>query len=189
MGHFFYLRENHIMRKVKLYIATSLNGKIARLDGSIDWLESMSNPDKTDHGYADFLQTIDTTIQGRKTYEQLMSWGPFPYPDKTNYVFTTNSELEDSSDVQFVSAEHIEFTKALKKQPGKDIWIIGGGALNTTFLNARLIDEIQVFVMPIVLPAGIELFSNIPEETHLELLETKSYSTGAVELKYAVRFS
>ena len=177
------------MRKIKLYIATSLNGKIAKLDGSVEWLESIPNPEKTDHGYTDFLQAIDTTIMGRKTYDQLLSWGPFPYPDKTNFVFTNNSKLENSDDVEFVSAEHVEFAKALKNQPGKDIWLVGGGTLNTTFLNANLIDEIQLFVMPIIIPQGIELFCNIPQETRLELVESKTYSTGAVELKYNVSFS
>lgn len=175
------------MRKTKLYIALSLNGKIAKLDGSVDWLESIPNPDKIDHGYSNFYNSIDTTIQGNNTYKQILSWGiDFPYSDKKNYVFTSNNKLVNTKYVDFVSENHIDFIKKLKKEKGKDIWIVGGGRLNTILLNENLIDEIQVFVMPIVLNDGIELFESIPKETKLKLIESKSYSTGAVEIKYKV---
>ncbi|MGB5821072.1 MAG: dihydrofolate reductase family protein [Saonia sp.] len=175
------------MRKIKLYIAISLNGKIAKSDGSVKWLESIPNPEKTDHGYSEFYKTIDTTIQGNHAYRQILSWGiDFPYPDKKNYVLTRKQGVEHTKYVEFISENHIEFIKDLKSQKGKDIWIVGGGKLNTLFLNENLIDEIQVFVMPIVLSEGIELFETFPKETKLKLIESKSYSTGAVELKYKV---
>jgi dihydrofolate reductase len=175
------------LRKVKLYIAISLNGKIAKSDGSVDWLESIRNPEKTDHGYSDFYKTIDTTIQGYNTYSQILGWGiDFPYADKKNYVFTRKQGIEKTEYVEFISENHIDFIKQLKKEDGKDIWIVGGGQLNTMFLNENLVDEIQVFVMPIVLTDGIELFESLPKETKLKLVETKPYSTGAVELKYNV---
>lgn len=176
------------MRKIKLYIAISLNGKIARHDGSVDWLESIPNPDKIDHGYFDFIKTIDTTIQGYKTYAQLLAWDiPFPYPTKHNYVFTRKSGLEHTKNVEFISEDHIDFVRTLKKRPGKDIWLIGGGQINTLLFNAGLIDEMQIFVMPIIIPGGLELFAEVPEEMALHLIETKNYPTGAVELKYEIR--
>lgn len=175
------------MRKIILYIATSLNGKIAKLDGSVDWLESIPNPEKIDHGYSEFYKSIDTTIEGNKTYNQILSWGiEFPYTDKKNYVFTRNKSLKDTKYVEYISENHVDFIKQLKRKKGKDIWIIGGGQLNTIFLNEKLIDEIQVFVMPIILTNGIELFETLPNETKLKLIETKSHSTGAVEIKYLV---
>ena len=64
-----------VLRKIKLYIAISLNGKIADADGNVHWLESIPNPDKSDHGYADFYNSIDTTIQGNNTYNQIINWG------------------------------------------------------------------------------------------------------------------
>lgn len=77
------------MRKVKLYIACSLNGKIAAKDGSVNWLETIPNPDKTDYGYLEFQKTIDTTIQGYSTYKQIIDWGiDFPYKETKNFVFT-----------------------------------------------------------------------------------------------------
>ena len=147
------------MRKIVLYIATSLNGKIARKDGSVDWLESLPNPDKTDHGYNEFLQSIDTTIMGNNTYNQIMSWGiGFPYPRQRNFVFTGDKNLANNEHVEFVAENHIEFVRELKKQNGKDIWLLGGGQLNTLFFNEDLIDEFRIFIMPVVIPDGIGLF-------------------------------
>ena len=175
------------MRKIKSYIAISLNGKIAKLDGNVKWLEDLPNPDKLDYGYFDFYNSIDTTIQGYSTYDQIMSWGiDFPYADKKNYVITRKQNLENTEHVEFISENHAEFFRALKQQEGKDIWLVGGGGINTLLFNENLIDELQIFVMPIVLPGGIELFGSIPNEKGLKLIDSKTYATGAVELVYQV---
>lgn len=85
------------MRKIKLYIATTLNGKIARSDGSVDWLESIPNPEKIDYGYSEFYNSVDTTIQGNNTYKQIISWGiNFPYTGKKNYIFTKNKDVKNN---------------------------------------------------------------------------------------------
>jgi dihydrofolate reductase len=176
------------MKKIILYIAASLNGKIARADGSVDWLEKLPNPDKTDHGYAAFYDSIDTTIQGGKTYRQIKGWDiEFPYIGKTNYVVTRNRNLENNGHVEFVTEKTVEFFQNLKKQDGKDIWLIGGGQINTLFLNAGLIDEIRVFIMPVVLPDGIELFEMLPDEKLVKLQATKENTSGAVELIYKMK--
>jgi len=178
------------MRKVKLYIAISLNGKIAKQDGTVDWLESIPNPEKSDYGYEAFYETIDTTIQGYKTYEQIINWGiEFPYAGKKNYVFTRKKNKENTKHVEFICKNHIEFVKQLKQEEGKDIWLIGGGQINTMLFNAGLIDEIQIFIMPIIIPNGIELFELVPKEQILNLKETKKYLTGTVELIYKVPMS
>ena len=175
------------MKKIILYIAASLNGKIARNDGSVDWLESIPNPEKTDHGYSAFYDSIDTTIMGSKTYQQIIDWDiPFPYPDKTNYVIT-RKRLKNTKQVEFITENHLDYIHNLKKQSGKDIWLIGGGQINTFLFNASLIDEIRLFIMPLVIEDGIELFESMPQQKYLELLETKNYSTGAVELRYKIK--
>lgn len=176
------------MKQIKLYIAASLNGKIARPDGSVDWLEKLPNPDNTDHGFSAFYDSIDTTIQGGKTYRQIIGWDiEFPYIGKTNYVITRNQDLENNGHVEFVTEKPVEFFQNLKKQEGKDIWLIGGGQINTLFLNAGLIDEIRIFIMPIILPDGIELFEILPNKKLLVLKETKEYTSGAVELVYKLK--
>lgn len=173
------------MRKIKLYIATSLNGKIAKSDGDVAWLESMPNPDGIDYGYAEFCNSVDTTIMGYNTYNQIISWGiEFPYSDKKNFVLTNKADLEKSEYVEFISKNHIETIQKIKEESGKDIWLIGGGLVNTLLLNAGLIDEIQIFIMPIVIEGGIEVFEKNTFDTQFELVSVKPFPTGAIEIIY-----
>jgi dihydrofolate reductase len=175
------------MRKIKLYIAISLNGKIANSDGSVDWLENIQNPENTDYGYLDFYNSIDTTIQGYNTYKQIIDWGiEFPYRGKKNYVLTKKSDIKNTEFVDFINEDPLDFIKTLKEEKGGDIWLIGGSQANTLILNAGLLDEIHVFVMPIILSGGIELFDAFPLETQIKLYETTTYSSGAVGLKYKI---
>jgi len=175
------------MKKIKAYLAASLNGKISRADGNVDWLDALPNPDMLDYGYFEFYDSIDTTIQGYNTYQLVMGWNiDFPYKAKKNYVLTRKQGLDQNEHVEFISENHIAFLKELKNQEGKDIWLIGGGQVNTMLLNENLIDEIIIHVMPIILPDGIELFELIPKETFLKLINSKSYPTGVVELVYQI---
>ncbi len=175
------------MRKIKLYIAASLNGKIAEKDGSVDWLYVKDSDEEIDYGYEKFYESIDTTIQGSSTYKQVESWGiDFPYPDKKNYVITRNKNLKNNHNVEFISENHIDFIKTLKNKAGKDIWLIGGGQINTMLLNEGLIDELQLFCMPIILSDGIDIFEAIPARTDVKLIETKTHDTGAIEMKYQI---
>ena len=175
-------------RKVKLYIAISLDGKIAKADGSVGWLEDLPNPDRIDYGYTDFTATIDTTLMGNSTYQMILSFGiDFPYADKTNYVFTRDASLQKDDNVTFISQDIGPFVRELKAKPGKDIWLIGGAQINTLLLNLGLVDELMIFVMPIVLGAGIDLFAEIPKTTYLNLLGSTTYNTGAVELRYEIK--
>jgi dihydrofolate reductase len=175
------------MRKIILYIAISLDGKIAKPDGDVSWLDELPNPDHLDYGYADFLSSIDTTLMGNTTYKQLLGFGiEFPYRGKENYVFTRNKELREDENVKFISNDPVSFVKELKSREGGNIWLIGGGKLNTLLLNERLIDEMIIFVIPIVLGDGIPLFGNTPIESKLEMIKSKAYSNGVIELNYKI---
>ena len=175
-------------RKIIIYLATSLNNKIAAQDGSVDWLETIPHEEGEDYGYQAFYDRIDTTVMGYATYAQLKSWDiPFPYKDKQNFVVTRKKELAPDADVEFITGNHLEYFTALKSQPGKDIWLVGGGLVNTLLLNAGLVDELIVHVMPIILDGGIDLFAHLPQRTRLELLNSKVYASGVVELDYRVR--
>jgi dihydrofolate reductase len=171
------------MKKIISYIAISLNGKIARADGRVDWLENIPNPDDADYGYYKFYESVDTSIQGYGTYNQLMSWDiPFPYQKIKNYVLTSK-DMENTVNVDFIKMDQIP---DIKKNKGKDIWLIGGGITNTEFLNQGLLDEIILHVMPIIIPDGLDLFANIPNETKLELINSKTYKSGVVKMHYQV---
>lgn len=164
-----------------LYIATFIDGYIARTDGSIDWLEDPRYAlENEDYGYYDFIKSIDTTLMGNKTYQQVLGFNvPFPYPDTSNYVFTKIPVNKRDEYVEFVSGDIIEFTQNLKQMEGKDIWLIGGGQLNSAFLDNELIDEIILNIIPVTLGEGIPLFTGAAKlDTHFKLTSCKTTQTA-----------
>lgn len=174
------------MRQVVLYIAASLDNYIARPDGNVDWL---SYPEyelpNEDYGYHDFYKTIDTTLMGNKTYQVLLGFDvPFPYPDKSNYVFTRSADHRDTEYVKFISGDIASFVKQLKSDNGKDIWLIGGGQINTLLLNHDLIDKIILTLIPMTLGQGIPLFDGQSRETKFDLESSQSYKSGLVQLTF-----
>jgi len=176
------------MSKVKLYIAMSLDGKIAKLNDDVSWLDEIPNPDKSDYGYYSFYEKIETIIMGNGTYKFIQNMDiEFPYKGKRCYVLTRDRSLQDNIDVNFVSAEKsIELVAQLKKEEGGDNWLVGGGQANTLFANNSLIDEIIIHVIPIVIGDGIPLFGDRLNKKMLTLLSSKSYQSGVVELIYGV---
>lgn len=173
------------MRKIKLYIATSLDNYIARTNGNIDWLESFPTPKGEDFGYGALMANVDTTLMGNKTYQQVLGFDvPFPYSGSKNYVFTRQQGLKSDENVQFVSTDAVSFIQDLKNKPGRDIWLIGGGQLNTVLLDADLIDEMIITIFPIVLGEGIPLFAPTAKEKVFQLEASKAYENGFVQLIY-----
>lgn len=176
------------MRKLICYIAATADGFIARPDGNIDWLTSLPDPVDDDYGYAEFLSGIDTTLMGNATYKEVLGFGePFPYPDLKNYVFTRESNAPATEFVEFVSDDIAAFVRDLKQQSGKDIWLIGGGKINAVMLEAGLIDELILSVVPQVLGRGIPLFEGANAEAKLKLVSHKAFANGIVQAKYTFR--
>ncbi|CAF2158583.1 unnamed protein product [Rotaria magnacalcarata] len=174
------------MRKVILYTAVSIDGFIAREDGNIDWLSTFDDGSKDDHGYKLFYENIDVTLMGNKTYQQVLTFPvPFPYPDKKNYVFS-HEKQESNEFVEFVSDDIYEFISHLKKQPGKDIWLVGGAQLNQMLLNFGLIDEIILTIIPIAIGKGISLFGQQSIEQKFQYSDSKIFSTGCIQIKYTI---
>jgi dihydrofolate reductase len=170
------------MRKIILYIAPSLDGYIARRDGSIDWLRKYETGEE-DYGYNEFLKSVDTLLMGRKTYEQIVGFGEWPYEGKQGYVFSTQGIRDPRV---MAVPEPVTFTKALKEKPGKDIWLVGGGQAISLLMNHRLVDEIIITIIPIILGSGIPLFSHITAETKCVLIKEKAYPSGLVQLHYSL---
>lgn len=171
------------MRKIISYIAMSLDGKIARTTGDVKWLDEIPNPDKLDYGYNDFYKSIGTTLMGRTTYEHVKEYGFDYYKDTKNYVFSSR-QAEPQEHLEFVSQDVVSFVKKLRQQPGKAIWLIGGGKLNTAMLKAKMIDEMLLFIMPVVLGEGISLFEDEELMHEAQLLETETYKGGVIRLHY-----
>ena len=167
------------MRKIVLFIASSLDGYIARENGDIDWL-----PENTPSGYGDFIKSVDTVIMGKKTYDQVLTFGDYPYKDKKSYVFTRNKNLSKDENVEFVQDAE-KLMKNIISDPGKNIWLIGGSEIISTFANLDLIDELILSLIPVVLGNGILLFKNMEKELKMELVKTTDYEK-LVELQYKI---
>lgn len=173
------------MRKVVLYVATSLDGYIARENGGVDWLDSIPYPENSDLGYGDFYAGIDITLMGNNTYKEVLNFDvPFPYPEKTNYVFTRNKDSSKAPYVEFIDEDVCAFVEKIKKEPGKNIWLVGGGQLNSTLLNANLIDQMIVTMFPIILGAGIPMFAEGSKETHFQLSDNQLFSNGLAQMTF-----
>src|SRR5688572_22929812 len=163
------------MRKVKLYIATSLDGKIARKNGEIDWLPPL---DGQDYGYETLLNSVDATLMGYKTYEVCLGFGEWHYKDQTNYVFSRNPAREMIPEAQLVTEDPVKFVQELKQTEGKDIWLIGGGEIIALLHDAGLIDEYILAFIPVILGEGIEMFPGIKKQENLKLNYHIVYDNG-----------
>lgn len=172
------------MRKISLYIAASLDGYIARPNGNIEWLVNFPNPDKNDFGYTAFIKEVETTLMGGTTFRQIADFEEWPYPDKENFVFT-RKEGSERTLVKFVTSDMVEFAKDLKAKEGGLIWLIGGGKINTIFMQNDLVDEIVLTVVPIVLGDGIPLFAKGEISKTMKLQKTEAFENGMVQLTYS----
>ncbi|MDP4269244.1 MAG: dihydrofolate reductase family protein [Bacteroidota bacterium] len=172
--------------QIQLFIAQSIDGYIAREDGSLDWLLGLPNPKRIDHGYNELINGVDTIIMGRKTYEELLALvEEWPYPNYKTYVVTGDQEYRVKTEQTFplyqIDRETIE---NLKSESTKNIWLVGGGTLITQFLNLDAIDEMTLSIIPVILGKGIRLFSDSPKETPYTLIKLESFETGVVNLVY-----
>jgi dihydrofolate reductase len=173
------------MKKIKLYIAASLDGYIACPDGDIEWLTGFPNPSNSDYGYKDFLTTVDTVIMGGRTYRDILCMDViWPYKGMDTYVISHHT-WENKEDIRFITENIVETVAGLREKEGKDIWLIGGGEIISMLLDADLVDELQIFYMPVMLGDGIRLFPpNKQKEAQWDLIESKSYDNGVLEAKY-----
>lgn len=169
------------MRKLKLYIACSIDGKIARADGSIDWLP---DPAGDDYGYDELYNSIDAIVMGYKTYEITEGFGEWHFKGKTSYVFSRNAEKKVNEHAQLINENPADFVSRLKQEEGKDIWLLGGGELVSVLYNAGLIDEMIIAFVPLVLGDGIPLFPCLKLQQNMRLVSHNTYENGLVMLNY-----
>ena len=173
---------NLAMRKVVLSLGISLDGYIARLDGSVDFLFMPK-----DYPMGLFLKTIDTAIMGRKTYEVGLKMGggsAFVGSSTTYYVMSRSQAPGERGGVIFTKQRPAELIAQIRKNRGKNIWHMGGGELAREFLKADLVDEIYLGVVPVLLGEGLPLFPSGFPQRNFALLENKTYSKGLIALKY-----
>jgi len=167
------------MRKIILNLAVSLDGFIAGPNGEYDWCLT-----DADYGMTEFLQSVDCTLMGRKTFDILVEYGD-PFKHLTHHVFSRTVKESSISNIRLISDDLLTYTKNLKRQPGKNIWLFGGGEIIDPLVQENLVDEFILSVHPILLGDGISLFKKRDEKKSLKLIDTKSYPSGLVQLTYS----
>ena len=178
-------------RKIIVYIATSADGYIARPDGDVEWLNR--RPDTVDHGMTAFYRTIDTILWGRKTYDWALDYdkkhgskGGIFDTKVANYIFSSKPPKKKAPGVEFVSEPVKAFAQRLRAAPGKHIWMMGGGGLIASFLDAGEIDEFDIHVIPTLIGEGIPLMAPRHRDVALRLRSARKYPDGVVRLRYEV---
>ncbi len=179
------------MRKIIAYIATSADGYIARPDGDVEWLNR--RPSTDDYGMREFYSTIDTILWGRKTYDWVLAY--HEKQGKTedlfdakvaNYVFSHHPPEHPAPGTRFVTEPVEDFARRLRATPGKNVWLMGGGELIASFLDAGEIDEFDIHVIPVFISEGIPLIAPRHRDIPLTLISSTSCPDGVVRLRYGV---
>ena len=174
-------------RKVIVHIGTSADGYIARSDGDLEWLTSRPAPQGF-YGMNAFMKSIDTKVLGRKTYEMSLRMGAKFDAKNPHIVFSRYPPPPEApAGVHFVNEAIGPFVRRLREQPGKDIWLMGGGEIIASFLDEQAIDEFVISVAPVFIGEGIPLIARRHRYAPLELLSSERFEDGMVQLHYSVR--
>ncbi|WP_306541374.1 dihydrofolate reductase family protein [Dysgonomonas sp.] len=172
------------MKKIILYIAASIDGRISEPDGGIEWLSEFPITEEMNYGYKDFFASIDTIIMGGRSWREMSNMDAMgAYADKSVYV-VSHHNWGEKENIKFITENIIECIAALRNELGKDIWLFGGGELISMLLAANLIDEMQISYIPIILGKGIPLFPEQPKESKWEIRGTKVYDSGILKVDY-----
>jgi dihydrofolate reductase len=173
-------------RRIIVYAGTSADGFIARPDGDIEWLTSRPKPEGF-YGIGKFTASIDTKILGRKTYEQSLALGAkFGGAIRTYVCSAQPPPSRRPPGVEFVSEPIASLAGRLRAAGGKDIWLMGGGKIIASFLDAGAVDQFIINVVPVLIGDGIPLIAPRHRHTPLRLLSTHQFADGVVQLHYEV---
>jgi len=176
-------------------MAASLDGFIARKDGSVDWLETSDefvDGDTMDPGVVEaFLKTIDCYVMGSRTYETALRFEAkglgWSYGDKPIFVLTRRELPRTRDTVEFYSGDLAHLVNERLKPSFRSIWFVGGGAVSGECLRLGLVNEVRYSIMPILIGEGIPFFGGLDRDVGLHLVEMKAYRSGMVALRYEVR--
>jgi dihydrofolate reductase len=174
--------------KISVFIATSMDGYIARENGDLDWLINFSPPTETneekDYGYSKFFSSVDVLVMGRHSYETVMTFDLWPYQGKRVIVLSA-SLTSVCEQAELYSGEINQLVNQLHTEGIKHIYVDGGVTISH-FLNAGLIDHVTISLIPVVLGTGIPLFNYVQHDKWCRLVSSQVYSNGLVQLKYDV---
>ncbi len=181
--------------RVTIHMVASLDGFIARKDGSVDWLETSDNFEGGDtmapEFVEEFLKTIDCYVMGSRTYETALDFEAkglgWSYGDKPTFVLTRRKLRKTRDTVEFYSGDLALLVDDRLKPNFGCIWFVGGGQVSGECLRLGLADEVRYSIMPILIGDGISYFEGLDKDVGLHLIEVKAYKSGMVGLRYEVR--
>jgi dihydrofolate reductase len=169
--------------RFSVYIALSVDGYIARADGSLDWLSIVERPGE-DYGYSSFFETVDVLVVGRSTYETALGFPAWPYAGKRCIVLTHRPASPHHGE-EFFAGDPAALAEKLGREGARRVYVDGGQVIRQ-FLAARLVDDLTLSIIPIVLGAGSRLFTGVEPEQRLVLEDVQSFPAGLVQLRYRV---
>jgi len=173
------------MRKIEasVFIGVSLDGFIARVDGSLDWLPPGAEP----HGYDEFIATVDALVIGRKTFEKVLTFDAWPYDAKPVFALSSRPlpPAPDGAVVERLSGDPSEIVSQLADRGILHIYVDGGITIQR-FLQAGLIQRLIITRVPVLIGAGIPLFGATPRDIALKHVATRHYASGLVQSEYAI---
>ncbi|WP_299442030.1 dihydrofolate reductase family protein [uncultured Rhodospira sp.] len=170
---------------VRLYSAVSLDGFIATPEGGVEWLAPF---DDQDLGYADFYARVGLLVMGRATYEQTLSFGPWPYTDKPCWVLTSRPLDGDiPNGVARWQGDIPGLMRRAREHDDGDTWVVGGARTIALFLTHGRVDQIDMFVVPTWLGQGLPLFPEVAPRLLPTLVRSQQYAGGVVQLTYRTR--
>jgi dihydrofolate reductase len=181
--------------RVTIHMAASLDGFIARKDGSVDWLETsdeFAGGETMDPGFVEaFLETIDCYVMGSRTYETALRFeaqgSGWSYGDKPTFVLTSRDLPRTRDTVELHSGDLEQFVNERLRPAFRSIWFVGGGVVSAECLRRGLADEVSYSILPILIGEGIPFFDKLDRDVALHLAEVKAYRSGMVELRYEVK--
>src|SRR3954447_11348514 len=181
--------------RVTIHMAASLDGFIARKDGSVDWMETadeFASGENMDPEFVEaFLKTIDCYVMGSRTYETAINFeaqgSGWAYGDKPTFVLTHRQLPRTRDNVQFHSGDLGAFVNERLRASFRSIWFVGGGFVSGECLRLGLADEVRYSILPVLIGDGIRFFDKLERDVALHLAEVKAYKSGTVALRYKVR--
>jgi dihydrofolate reductase len=182
-------RDPIVSIKASVFIATSLDGFIARANGDLDWL---TGPDSAstgqDYGYQEFMDTVDTIVVGRNTFELVLTFDAWPYSGKRVVVLSSRPNAVPphlAGDVEWLSLPPPRLVERLAARGARHLYVDGGKTIQG-FLNAGLIDELTITRVPILIGTGVPLFGPLNHDVSLTHIATQQFENGFVQSKYRV---